>query len=362
MIPDTEAALRAPFPYLRERVYLDTAAAGLVWTGHGGAVSRFYDEVKDRGIDARPQWQAKTQRVRERLARWLGISSQDVTFVSNTTEGLNLAARSLRLASGERVVVAADEFPSVLQAWEGARREGVDVTTVAIRSEAERQQALLDALDERTRVLAVSQTHWSTGTTMDLARLGPECRRRGVLLMVDGMQALGAVPTDLACVDVYACSFFKWMLSGFGIGLLATSPAARAAMTPAYRGYANEGDPGQLQYAHVNVPAMYGLDATLDFFEAIGWPLVHGRVARLGAHLVSQAERRALPLLTPPACRAGIFVFPCAEPAAACAELARRGISVSARGEGVRVSPHFYNTPDEIDRCLDALVDVAFAS
>src|SRR5437764_4938360 len=88
-------ALRDPFPHLRERVYLDTAAAGLCWQGHGAAVARFYDEVKSRGYDARPEWQAMTQKVRGRLAALLNVQASDVTFVSNTTEGLNLAALSL---------------------------------------------------------------------------------------------------------------------------------------------------------------------------------------------------------------------------------------------------------------------------
>jgi cysteine desulfurase / selenocysteine lyase len=126
-------------------------------------------------------------------------------------------------------------------------------------------------------------------------------------------------------------------------------------MTPAYQGYANLGDPGQLQYAHVNMPALYGLDATLDFFDGIGWPLVFERVHALGGHLVDAAASQRLDLITPPSRRAGIFTFRCADAEAVRARLAQQRISVSARGEGIRVSPHFYNVPDEIDTCLAAL-------
>lgn len=362
MNADTESLLRASFPYLRERAYLDTAAAGLTWAGHGDAVARFYEEVKGRGIDARPEWQEATQRVRDRLGLLLGVPSADLVFVSNTTEGLNLVVHSLRLEPGSRVVHAADEFPSMVRAWEAARERGVEVVAVPILHEGARESSLLAALDATTRVLAVSQTHWCTGTTVDLARLGAACRSRGVLLMVDGMQAMGAVPTDLSQVDVYTASFFKWMLSGFGIGLLATSAAARAAMVPAYRGYANSEDSTRLQYAHVNVPALYGLDATLDYFDRVGWIRVHGRVRELGAHLVAGAARRGLALATPPTARAGIFALPWLDPEAARAALAARGISVSARDRFVRISPHFYNTTDEIDRCLDALAEIAAES
>ena len=357
-LDDDWQALRDAFPHLRQRVYLDTAAAGLVWHGHGAAVARFYDQVKSRGYDARPEWQAMTQRVRSRLARLLGVADSDVTFVSNTTEGLNLAVHSLRWRAGERIVMAADEFPSVVRAWEPARRAGADVVAVPVASEAQRQAALLAALDARTRVLVVSQTHSGSGTTLDLSTLGRECRARDALLMVDGIQALGAVATDASSTDFYAASFFKWMLSGFGVGVLVTSARARAALEPAYRGYANMDDAAQLQYAHVNIPAMYGLDATLDYFERIGWARVHERVRALGSHLVARAASLRLDLVTPPEQRAGIFVLRCADGETLRRQLDQRGISVSARGVGVRVSPHFYNTTGDIDRCLEAFEEI----
>ena len=359
-------ALRSACPHLHGRIYLDTAAAGLCWQGHGAAVARFYDEVKSRGFDARPQWLARTQALRARLAAWLSVQPADVVFVSNTTEGLNLAAHSLRLPPGSRVLMAADEFPSLVGAWSRARPAGVEVVPVAIGDEAGREAALLAALASSPGaqgsgacVLAVSQTHWSTGTTLDLPRLGRACRERGALLMVDGMQALGAVPTDLSLVDVYAASFFKWMLSGFGIGVLVSSARARALMDAAFRGYGNLDDPAQLQYAHVNIPAVYGLDATLDFFDRIGWPLVYRRVQGLGSHLVDGARRLGLPLVTPPTARAGIFSLRCADADGLRERLAARGISVSARGDGIRISPHYYNEPEEIDACLAALAETA---
>lgn len=351
------AALRAPFPHLRDCAYLDTAAAGLTWQGQGAAVARFYDEVKSRGIDARPEWLALTQKLRSRLAALLKLTPSDLTFVSNTTEGVNLAAHSLRWQAGDRVAMAADEFPSIVGAFEAVARHGVQIVRVDVPRETEREAALLSALDARPRVLAVSQTHWSTGTTLDLQRLGRSCHEAGTLLLVDGIQALGAVPTDLTHVDIYVASFFKWMLSGFGVGVLATSPLARQAMEPAYRGYANHDDPTQLQYAHVNIPALYGLDATLDFFESVGWPVVYRRVRELGDHVVAGAARHGLDLLTPAHARAGIFAFRADDAETLRARLAARRISVSARGQGVRLSPHYYNLPEEIDRCLAALAE-----
>lgn len=354
--PDLQR-LRAPFPYLRERTYLDTAAAGLTWLGHGAAVARFYDEVKSRGYDARPEWFGLSQRVRARLGAWLGVTAADVTLVANTTEGMNLAAHALQFAPGDRIVLAADEFPSVIRIWGPAEARGAVLQRVPIGHEAHRQAALLAALDG-ARALVLSHTHSSTGTTVDLDTVARACRERGVLLVVDGIQALGAVPTTLVDVDVYAASFFKWMLSGFGFGVLVTSPRARAAMKAPFQGYANMDDEQQLQYAHVNIPALYGLDATLDLLEGFGWPLIHQRVRELGRHLVQGAARLGLDLVTPPEFSAGIFVLRCADGEATRVQLAERGISVSVRGAGLRLSPHFYNTPEEIDRALAAVAEL----
>jgi selenocysteine lyase/cysteine desulfurase len=355
---DRPARIRELFPYLDERVYLDTAAAGLCWKGHGAAVARFYDEVKNRGYDARPEWWALSGRVRARIGQWLGVAAEDITFVMNTTDGLNLAANSLEFRPGDRVVLADDEFPSVARIWAAAERAGAALVRVRVPSETQRQEALMSAVTRGTRVLAVSQTHSSTGTTVDLDALAAHCQAQDALLLVDGIQALGAVPTRLGTVDLYTASFFKWMLSGFGFGILVSSARARERMVPAWQGYANMDDARQLQYAHVNLPALYGLDATLDVFESIGWDTVHGRVRALGDALVAAGDRHGLELITPREQRAGIFVYRAKDGEAARLRLAERNISVSARGEGLRVSPHFYNTTREVEQCAAEMAQV----
>ncbi len=353
-----DARMAALFPYLAERVYLDTAAVGLCWQGFGSAVSRFYDEVLSHGYDVRPQWLEKTGQVRARLASWLGVGPQDITFVSNTTDGLNLAANSLQFKAGDRIVCAKDEFPSALGIWKAAERQGAELVLVPIPDEEERQARLLEAARAGTKVLVASHTHPNTGTTLDLEALGRHCRAHGILLMIDGIQALGAVPTCLKDVDVYAASFFKWMLSGFGFGMLVTSERARNMMKPIWQGYANMDDERQLQYAHVNSPALYGLDATLDLFEDIGWDTVHARVRMLSNQLISEADRHGLSLVTPRHQRAGIHIFKAPDGEAVRLRLAEQGISVSARGEGVRIATHFYNSTQDVQKCAAALAQV----
>ena len=356
------------FPYLAERVYLDTAAAGLSWSGQGAASARFYDEFKNRGYDARPDWLQVSEATRSRVGNLLGVAPADVAWLSNTTECLNLAAHSIGWRKGDRVVLASDEFPSVLRAWDYAENQGATIVRVPVTSEAQRETNLLNALDNQTRVLAVSHVNWATGTKLDIAKLGAACRERGALLVVDGVQALGAVPVDAAHADIYCAALFKWMLSSFGLAVFVSSERARAQMAPAYRGYANipptaapiGGDLPNVfagfQYSHSNLPAIFALESTLDFFDALGWATVQQRVAEMSGLLMRRLSELGFSLVTPREARAGIvsFTVPDVEKVQQC--LAARGVSVSVRGGLLRVSPHFYNQTSDIHRFCDELV------
>jgi cysteine desulfurase / selenocysteine lyase len=363
-VADEDARVRADFPFLDRCTYLNTAAAGVSWSGQGAAAAAFYDEAKGSGMAGMPVWQARAARVREQLARLTNVGAQEIRFVGTTTEGINLVAHGIRYRAGDEVVTAADEFPSVLLAWESAARggggEGPVVRRVPVPSETEREAALLAALTPATRVLAVSHVHWVTGTRVDLARLGAACRAHGTLLVVDGVQALGAVPVDLAGVDVYCAAVFKWLLSGFGLAVLVVRDGAREQLSPAFRGYNNPPPAAELQASHVNYPGIYALGATLDHVDAtIGWSRVYARVASLVASLAGGLEARGLAVAAPPGAGAGIVSVPVPDPVRVRDALLGRGVHVEGRNGLLRVSPHFYNTAEDLSAFFDALARVA---
>jgi cysteine desulfurase / selenocysteine lyase len=360
-VTDEDARVRAHFPFLDRCTYLNTAAAGVSWAGQGAAAAAFYDEAKSSGMAGMPVWQARAARVREQLARMTHASPHEIRFVGTTSEGINLVAHGVRYRPGEEVVMAADEFPSVRLAWDDVARRlgGPIVRHVPVPSEAEREGALLAALTTATRVLAVSHVHWVTGTRVDLARLGAACRANGTLLVVDGVQALGAVPVDLAAVDVYCAAVFKWLLSGFGLAVLVVRDAALERLSPSFRGYNNPPPSAELQASHVNYPGIYALGGTLDHVEAtVGWSRVHARVASLVAELAGALEGRGLAVVAPPGARAGIVSVPLPEPVAVRDALRARGVHVEARDGLLRISPHFYNSVDDLAAFLDALSEL----
>jgi cysteine desulfurase / selenocysteine lyase len=354
MTIDTKT-LRLDFPYLTERCYLNTAAAGLSWAGQGAAVAQFYDSAKSRGINGRDEWRSRLDSVERNVRALLGDFAGHLNLLSNTTEALNLVAHSIEWIAGDEILVLADEFPSVLHAWHGAQTAGAKLVVVEAGDESERTAALCDAITGKTRVIAVSHVHWATGTAVDLQQLGRKCRDHGVLLVVDGIQAMGAIPVSLEFVDIYCGAVFKWLLSGFGLSILAVSQRASDQMRPAYIGYPNLPPERSLNYGHVNYPGIYALDATLEHLQVYGWPDIHAALARNAARLAAGAAHLGYTIAAPLDARAGIVSLVANDAGSLRDELAKRGIDVEERSGLLRCSPHFYNTDEDVDRLLDAL-------
>lgn len=354
-----EADLRAQFPFLTECVYLDTAAAGLSSPGQGAAVAQFFDSVKTRGILGRETWRNKLFGLQQRLARMFGINVDEVLLFSNTSEGINLVAHSLSWRAGDNVVVAEDEYPTVAQAWHVAQRQGVEIIRVPISDERRRESELLAAMNPQTRVLALSQVHWVTGTVIDLKRAGAACRANGTLFVVDGVQAWGAIPVDLSSVDVYSAGVFKWLLSGFGIAICIVGARAQTQLDSSFRGAMNLSAPHHLQYSHVNYPGIYALDAALDFLDRCGWDRIHARVASLSQYLHQALSSRGFVVAAPADALAGIVSFAVPDPSALCLQLEQRSIKVAQRGRGIRASPHFYNNQHDLDRLVQAVCELS---
>ncbi|WP_454825756.1 aminotransferase class V-fold PLP-dependent enzyme [Paraburkholderia xenovorans] len=350
------------FPYTRECAYLNTAATGLAWPGAAAAADNFYGGVLSCGFDRQEEWQSVARQAAFSVASILGAPDLKVDFFSSTTHAFNLVAHSIALESEDEIVLAADEHPSVCEPWLNSPQCAHRVRVVDVQDESSREALLLAAITPRTRVLAVSHVHSRTGTRLDLQTLAAECRAKGALLIVDGIQAVGAVPVDAKGVDVYCAATFKWLLAGFGLAFIATSAEARSRLLPAFRGYRNLPPSTSLQYSHLNYPALYVLLDSLERFAQFSSE-IYGRVEELASRLKEAMLGLGHTIITPldPVRSAGIVAL--SMPDVARAEtvrsmLASRRISVAARGNVIRVSPHFYNSEHDIQVLTNAWADI----
>jgi selenocysteine lyase/cysteine desulfurase len=368
---------RSFFPVTRNLVYLNHAGVAPISSRAEEALRRYLRESTERGAFDYPRaYDAEIERVRGRAALLLGARAEEIAFVKNTTEGLGLVAAGLDWRSGDQVITCDLEYPSNVYPWWSLRGRGVE--TVMLRGSEGRLP--LERVDEalrapRARLLAISSVQFGSGFRSDLEALGKLCRERGVLLCVDAIQSLGVLPLDVeACgIDFLSADGHKWILSVEGCGLFYCSRRVLDLVEPRVVGWRSVADntdfdryqtalqptAGRFEEGTPNTPGIFALGAAIDLLLELGVGAVGRRVLSLTDHLVEGLRARGANVLSPrgPGEASGIvsFALPREEPAETVRRLrARRIFTVERRG-GVRASPHFYNTTEELDQLLDAL-------
>jgi selenocysteine lyase/cysteine desulfurase len=343
------------------------------------AVEAAARDFAHHGSGAVARWDEDQERVRRRGAELMGVPPQDVAFVKNTTEGLGFVANGLTWHEGDRVVVADHEFPSTVYPWLALRDRGVAVDLV--RPVGDGRELPLERFAEAlgrggARVVAVSWVQFGRGWRVELDQLSRLCHDHGALLCADVIQGLGVLPAELQRwgVDFAMADAHKWMLGPVGIGLLYVARDRRDLLRPLEPGWASvahrqEWDNLELVYddsarrfegGTPNSLALAGMGASIDLLLAAGVDDVWGHVDALCGRLVESLDSVGATVLTRRDALhgSGIVTFEPfgADPANVVEALMAHGIVCAARGGGVRVAPHGYNTAEEIDALVDALV------
>ncbi|MFL5578482.1 MAG: aminotransferase class V-fold PLP-dependent enzyme [Gemmatimonadaceae bacterium] len=380
---DVRALRRAEFPWADGggEVYLNNASTGPLPARTVAAVDEF-TRLRAAPFRMPDELQFGTlERSRELCARLVGASPRSIALMVNTTYGLNLAARALPLAPGDVVLTFDREFPANVYPWMALdRARGVELRRVPCGDGRLPDEAALHrALDAEPRVKAVSVSwvSFATGYRIDLARLGAACRERGVWFVVDAIQGLGAATLDLAAlhVDLLACGGQKWLMSPWGTGFVYVRDELVERLEPAAVGWMSvkgsddftrltdydlawRDDARRFEVLTLPFQEFAGLNASLELLFELGPAAVEGHVTRLAQRIVDWAAGRDdVRLVTPadPSRRAGIVSLVPRDAAAASARLTRAGVSHSLREGAVRLSPHCYNTAEEVEAALEVL-------
>jgi len=318
-------------------------------------------------------------RSRELCARMIGATPDEIAMTVNTSYGLNVAASSMPLKAGDVIVTPDREFPANVYPWMAlAERRGLTYRRLACVDGLADEDALIRALDEpNVKVLSVSWVSFETGLKLDLARLGTACRARGIFFVVDAIQGIGAAPIDVhACnIDFLACGGQKWLLSPWGTGFLYVRRELVRKLIPhtvSWMAVKNAEDFTQLcnyelnwfdnarRFELITLPyqEFAGLNASLELFESVGWQRVHQLVEERATQIVDWARRRGdVRLVTPadPSRRAGVVAIRPDNPVETSARLFANGVPHALREGMIRLAPHFYTSPEEIDRATRAL-------
>jgi len=234
-------------------------------------------------------------------------------------------------------------------------------------------------VDARTRLLSISSVQFTNGFRMDLKRTGDLCRKKGMLFCVDAIQSLGVIPMDVDAfnIDFLAADAHKWLLGPEGIGIFFCRRGLTEVIEPALVGWKSvqqqfeferpqfdlKKDAQRFEEGSLNVMGIIGLGAAIELLNEVGIENIEEQVLGLGDVIIEEAERRGFEIKTPRerSARGGnVTVCGPFDPDALRNALREKGIMVNVRAGGVRISPHFYNTKEEIVFCfkeLDRILD-----
>jgi selenocysteine lyase/cysteine desulfurase len=323
-----------------------------------------------------PERNDEVERVRGLAARLLGArEAHEVTFAENTSTALSMVAEGFDWKPGDNVVGAELEFPSNVYPWMRLADRGVEYRTVPERDGRIDEDELLSRLDGRTRMLVLSWVQYASGYRADLAKLGAACRERGVLFVVDVIQGLGALDLDVerARIDIAAGAGHKWLLGPEGIAVLYVSDRVIEQLRPARSGWRSMRDlfdwskldvdfrPGAkgFESGTLNVYGIHALGGSLDLLLEAGMAAVEERVLALTERAAAGLAARGFDVISSRRAGETSGIVTAVHPEIGAGDLVHRlaavDIVVAARAGRFRISPHFYNTEEEIDRCLSAL-------
>jgi selenocysteine lyase/cysteine desulfurase len=370
------SALRDLMPVTRRWAYFDHAAVAPMTARAQAALAEWAVDFTENGLANYSRWLKRVEEVRRLAGQLLHADPLDVAFIKNTSDGISIVAEGLDWQPGDNVVSAEDEYPANIYPWLNLAHRGVELRRVPSRGGRVSLDDLLAEMDGRTRLVTISWVEYASGFRNDLDAIGAACRQRGVLFFVDAIQGLGAFPLDVShCpIDFLAADGHKWMLGPEGCGIFWIRRDLVDRLHPVGVGWHSvvgawdfgtidfrlKPSAGRWEGGSLNIAGITTLGASLELLLEVGIDAVGRRILELTDHLCAAVERTGWRVYSSrrETERSGIvsLIAPAdRQPAAVVRQLRQQGVVVNHRSGRLRVSPHAYNTPEEIDRLVQLL-------
>lgn len=370
---------RAEFPILESTTYLVSNSLGAMPRGVSARLSEYAEQWASRGVRAWAEgWWSMPVSVGDEIAPLIGAGAGEVAMVPTVTQAQAQVLSALDYGERDTIVMTELDFPSVRYVYdELASRLGARIVVVpsddGVRVDEEQ---LIAAIDERTRLVAISHVLFRSAYVMDVARIAAHARAMGALVSLDAYHSVGVLPVDVAAlgIDFLTGGVLKWLCGGPGGCFLWARPGMSASVAPALTGWQAHRHPfafeREMEYADGAwrwlggtpvIPALFAATEGPRLLRQAGIAAVRAKSLRQTEHLIALADARGFPVAVArePSRRGGTVAFDVPHAREVARALLARGVIVDYRpGAGIRVAPHFYTSDDELDAAVLAIDEI----
>jgi cysteine desulfurase/selenocysteine lyase len=364
---------RPLFPHTKHQVYFNHAAVSPLSNRVMDAFTAYLKERNETDIENYPTLVRLLVSAKNAVATLINADSRNIAFVPNTSYGLNILAQGLTWQSGDRILLADIEFPSNVYPFQNLTSQGVEIDFIKSRDGKILLEDIEKMLTPRTRLFSISHVQFLTGYRSDLKAISNLCKKHDVVFSVDAIQSIGAMQIDVKDmgIDFLAAGCHKWGMSPMGTGFIYLTDAMLARLRQPFVGWLSVEDAwNMLDYNLTLLPdarrfelgtqnwmGMVGLNAAFSVFHDIGQAVIQKKILLLSGYLAERLTEHGYELAcdAPVENRSGIVSFKAANADDVFKTLMSHNIETATRIGLIRVSPHFYNTTEEIDLFIEAL-------
>lgn len=358
--------IRADFPITKKSVYLDHAAGGPIPKPVWAKIQSYYKENFEEADFAWMKWVERREKARAAVAKFINAEPEEIAFISSTSQGMNLIAEMI--APEGEVLINRSEFPSstVPWVWRSAKITWQDPEENKIKL-----NTMGRLLKPSIKTIVSSFVQYSTGFRQDMGALGK--MKKGRYLVVNATQGFGALPIDVKewNADFLCTNSYKWFMAGYGGGVLYIKKKWLSKFKPSSLGWRSMKNPEAMDNRKIDIrndagryelgcppfPNIFAVGAAAEYFTQIGMEKIEKRILELTDFSIQRLKEKGFEVLSPleKKHRSGIVIFKAKNPQTLWKKLLAEKVYVSARGGGIRLAPHFYNSMEEIDRMINAV-------
>ncbi len=366
---------RSWFPHLKTgKLWLNHAAISPLNSRTKNAVEQYLLNRSEGSIDDFPQIVEISQNTKLQLGKLINAPAERIGFVNNTSDGLNILANGIDWKSGDRILLNDSEFPTNVVPFLNLKRLGVEIDFVKTINDEIRPEDIEKVITPKTKLLSISFVQFLSGFKSDLKAIGKLCKQHNIIFCVDAIQGLGSTPIDVqeSGIDFLSSSGHKWLLSMMGFGFIYITEELQSRLNQQFAGWTSnkhyfnnlldyrlDFDDTARRYENgaQNNAGIVALGESVTLLNDIGIPKIHLYLLSLTDYIFEFAEKNGITTATPREHekRAGIVTLKLPNAENIFALLNEQNIIVSLREGKIRISPHFYNSIEDIHIVCNAL-------